>query len=293
MIKRRGEREDRRREDEDRGRRRKGGREDHRRHLEKALEHHSESIKCMEKSMLHLGKAAELADIGKASGSSGLHHHLSEAHRYLTRAMDVSDLEQGHLEGAMNTHWVGEIDEVPTTPEPGVYEPERGQYLKPQSELTEGYVSDYPSDEPYDGGRAPRTGIPTPEGMKRAGATMTKAEMDEMIRIREENAFLKGQFEALKRSPSAGNRPVIFNGGGSSLSKADSGSPMMDGVDPAQASAILSLASSEMDVRKSGADIAAKMIANQISKGMGRKLTDPAYRGGATSGGVGTAPYRG
>lgn len=256
--------------------------------LAKANHSQNEVSKSVMKAMAHLERAKRLTSLGKsaAGASDEINYHMTQAHMYMTKAADMNDV-LGYNLGKAITVWVGERGETPVDAEPGVYEPESGQELKPQADLTEGDVPGYPSDLPYRFGLPSDPGIPTRGGMKSAQGSMSKAQIDELIRAKEEAAFAKGQLEAVNkyRSNTPGGSPkgVVF-GSANDVSKSLSGGEgnlselLMAGVD-------LNGVNVDPNVNKRAAG---KIITNMINNSgvFGKSLLDPSFKGKAVGGSV-------
>lgn len=249
--------------------------------MAKANHSQNEVSRNLMKAVAHAERAQKLGQlVGKGAGnpSEELSYHMGQLKSYLSKAVDGNDLV-GYNLGSMITVWAGQESTSPLAGEPGVYDPPAGQRLMPQSELTEGPVPGMPADGPYRMGPA-NPGIPTPQGMKSAGSNMTKAEVDELIRIREENAFLKGQMEGMnsirKNTPMGDPKGAIFNAPGRESVSDDVASLLYKGVN-------LNGAGTDIVVAQNAA---AKMITNMVNNSsvFGKSLLDPAFKGAAEKG---------
>lgn len=240
----------------------------HAEHVRKAMHHLREAHKraaagmeCLARGMSaeQAGHAAAAALMTSADGLSAA-AHLSKAMEHFERLAERHVLAHHHLAAAAGTH-AGEHGEQPSDAEDGIYKPEAGLTPLVQRDLTEGDVPEYEPTEPYPA---------------KSAAAALKTAQAELLKAKEEAAYLRGKAEALEKLPQS-PKARLFSVPRSALPAGEIEEPttvekLLKGVD---------LEATDVGERqRAGARMIGNMIANSATFARS-VLNDPTFRGAA------------
>lgn len=241
----------------------------HAERVRKAMHHLREAHKCAAAGMECVargmstekaGRSAAAAALGTAADGPSAAAHLSKAMEHFERMAEHHVLAHHHLAAAAGTH-AGERGEQPADAEDGIYKPEAGLTPLVQRDLTEGEVPEYEPAGPYPA---------------KSAAAALKMAREELLKAKEEAAYLRGRTEALDKLPQS-PKARLFSVPRAALPVGETGEPsamekLLNGVDLEAADA--------GERQRAGARMIGNMIANSATFARS-VLNDPTFRGAA------------